>query len=95
MNKHLTDNNYIYIPNFISIDHANYLHNKFVNYCIEENLPGDSQAENSHAVYNYIDFLELFQINLLFYLYANILPLHRFIDAQNAIKNFFIEYKHC
>ena len=59
MNQQLIDNNYLYIPNFISTDHANHLYNKFINYCIEENLPGDPQAENSHAVYNYIDFLEL------------------------------------
>jgi len=59
MNQKLIDNNYLYIPNFISQDHANHLYNKFINYCIEENLPGDTQVENSHAVYNYIDFLEL------------------------------------
>jgi Rps23 Pro-64 3,4-dihydroxylase Tpa1-like proline 4-hydroxylase len=59
MNQQLIDNNYLYIPNFISTDHANHLYNKFVNFCIEEELPGDPQAENSHAVYNYIDFLEL------------------------------------
>jgi predicted 2-oxoglutarate/Fe(II)-dependent dioxygenase YbiX len=59
MNQSLIDNNYLYIPNFISTDHANHLYNKFVNFCIEEQLPGDPQAENSHAVYNYIDFLEL------------------------------------
>jgi hypothetical protein len=59
MNQSLIDNNYLYIPNFISTDHANHLYNKFVNFCIEEQLPGDPQAENSHSVYNYIDFLEL------------------------------------
>jgi len=59
MNQQLIDNNYIYIPNFISQDHANYLYNRFINYCITEEVAGDEQAENSHAVYNYIDFLEL------------------------------------
>lgn len=59
MNQSLIDNNYLYIPNFISTEHATYLYNKFVNFCIEEQLPGDTQAENSHSVYNYIDFLEL------------------------------------
>ena len=59
MNQKLIDNNYLYIPNFISQDHANHLYNKFINYCIEENLPGDTQVESSHAVYNYVDFLEL------------------------------------
>ena len=59
MNQQLIDNNYLYIPNFISPDHANYLYDKFVNFCKEEQLPGDPQAENSHSVYNYIDFLEL------------------------------------
>jgi len=59
MNQQLIDNNYLYIPNFISTDHANHLYNRFTNYCIEEQIPGDPQAKNSHAVYNYIDFLEL------------------------------------
>lgn len=59
MNQQLIDNNFIYIPNFISVDRARELANKFTNFCINNNLEGDTQAENSHSAYNYIDFLEL------------------------------------
>lgn len=59
MNQQLIDNNYLYIPNFISPDRARELASKFTNFCISNELKGDSQAENSHTAYNYIDFLEL------------------------------------
>jgi len=59
MNQQLVDNNFIYIPNFISTDRARELANKFLNFCVSNNLEGDGQAENSHTAYNYIDFLEL------------------------------------
>jgi hypothetical protein len=59
MHKEIQDSNYLYIPKFISEDRALGLANSFVNYCISKQLPGDSQAENSHSAYNYIDFLEL------------------------------------
>jgi predicted 2-oxoglutarate/Fe(II)-dependent dioxygenase YbiX len=59
MNPQIKDNNYLYIPNFISEDRALGLANSFVNYCVNKQLPGDGQAENSHSAYNYIDFLEL------------------------------------
>lgn len=59
MNPQIKDNNYLYIPNFISQDRALGLANSFVNYCVNKQLPGDGQAENSHSAYNYIDFLEL------------------------------------
>jgi len=59
MNQQILDNNYIYIPNFISVDRARELANRFTNFCVTNNLEGDTQAENSHSAYNYIDFLEL------------------------------------
>lgn len=59
MNQQLIDNNFIYIPNFISTERARELANKFSNFCVSNNLEGDTQAENSHTAYNYIDFLEL------------------------------------
>lgn len=59
MNQQLVNNNFIYIPNFISTDRAMELANKFSNFCITNDLEGDTQAENSHSAYNYIDFLEL------------------------------------
>lgn len=59
MNKTLTENNYIVIPNFISKEKSKHISFEFLNYCKENNLPGDSQAENSYSKYNYISFLEL------------------------------------
>jgi predicted 2-oxoglutarate/Fe(II)-dependent dioxygenase YbiX len=59
MHKSINENNYLYIPNFISPERANELSKNFINFCKKQNLVGDSQAENSHSAYNYIDFLEL------------------------------------
>jgi Rps23 Pro-64 3,4-dihydroxylase Tpa1-like proline 4-hydroxylase len=59
MNDLIKQNNYIYIPNFISPERANELAKNFINFCKQQKLSGDSQAENSHSAYNYIDFLEL------------------------------------
>lgn len=59
MNELIKENNYIYIPNFISPERASELANRFIKCCKEKNLDGDSQIPESHSVYNYIDFLEL------------------------------------
>lgn len=59
MHDSIKENNYIYIPNFISPERANELSKNFINFCKQQNLLGDTQAENSHSAYNYIDFLEL------------------------------------
>jgi Rps23 Pro-64 3,4-dihydroxylase Tpa1-like proline 4-hydroxylase len=59
MNDLIKQANYVYIPNFISPERANELAKNFINFCKQQNLVGDTQAENSHSAYNYIDFLEL------------------------------------
>ena len=59
MNEIIKENNYIYIPNFISPERATELANRFIKCCKENNLDGDNQIPESHSVYNYIDFLEL------------------------------------
>jgi Rps23 Pro-64 3,4-dihydroxylase Tpa1-like proline 4-hydroxylase len=59
MNKTLTENNYIVIPNFISKEKSTNLSFEFLKYCKDNNLTGDSQAQNSYSKYNYIPFLEL------------------------------------
>jgi hypothetical protein len=59
MNTLLKDNNYIYIPNFISEIRAKAMASNFKQHCIDNNKHGDNQAPNSHSEYNFIDFLEL------------------------------------
>ena len=59
MNELITENNYIFIPNFISPQRATELANRFIKFCKDNNLDGDSQIPESHSVYNYVDFLEL------------------------------------
>lgn len=59
MNNLLKNNNYILIPNFIQPSRAKELQKEFKEYCIKNNLEGDSQAPNSHTEYNFINFLEL------------------------------------
>ena len=59
MNEKITQNNFLYIPNFISSDRAKHLSEEFKTFAKNKNLNGDSQAENSHSSYNYIRFLEL------------------------------------
>jgi len=59
MNTLLTENNYIYIPNFISEASAKVMASNFKNYCKNNNISGDEQAPNSFSEYNFIDFLEL------------------------------------
>jgi hypothetical protein len=59
MNTLLTENNYVYIPNFISSERAKLLASNFESFCEENKLTGDDQAPNSSSQYNYIDFLEL------------------------------------
>ena len=61
MNTILKQNNYIYIPNFISPEEAGYLANQLLNY---SKMPGnlmekDPQAPNSLSIYNYLSFVKL------------------------------------
>jgi predicted 2-oxoglutarate/Fe(II)-dependent dioxygenase YbiX len=59
MNTSLIENNYIYIPNFISESRAKVTASNFKHHCLENKNVGDSQAPNSLTDYNFIDFLEL------------------------------------
>ena len=59
MIKELEENNYIYIPNFISESHAKQLAKNFKHYCETNSISGDEQIPGSMSFHNYIDFLEL------------------------------------
>jgi hypothetical protein len=59
MNNKLIENNYLIIPNFISLERSKILSDEFKLYCEKENLSGDDQSPNSHSIYNHISFLEL------------------------------------
>lgn len=59
MNNGLTENNYIYIPNFISEAAAKVMASNFKSHCEENKICGDNQAPNSSSDYNFIDFLEM------------------------------------
>jgi len=59
MNQQLKDNNYLYIPGFISKGKAARLAKSFEEYASKNNLPGDEQAPRSSSCYNYVEFTEL------------------------------------
>jgi hypothetical protein len=61
MNQQLINNNYLYIPNFISKEEANSLASELIEY---SKLPGnlmmcDTQVPNSLAMYNFLPFVKL------------------------------------
>ena len=59
MNKTLLDNNYLVVPNFISIEQAKNLAEEFVTHSKTAKFHSDPQAPNAFTSYNYISFLEL------------------------------------
>lgn len=59
MNTYLKDNNYLYIPNFISKGKAFNLAKSFEEFAEKEGLSGDEQAPHSKSCYNFVDFTEL------------------------------------
>jgi hypothetical protein len=59
MNQQLKDNNYLYIPGFLSKGKAARLAKSFEEYALKNNLPGDEQAPRSSSCYNYVEFTEL------------------------------------
>jgi alkylated DNA repair dioxygenase AlkB len=59
MNQQLVNDNYLYIPNFISKWKADSLAKKFEEFAEKEGLGGDEQAPNSSSCYNFVDFTEL------------------------------------
>ncbi len=59
MIDNLKDKKYKIIKNFIPKQKAKLLGKEFIKYCNNNSVPGDTQVVDSHAVYNYIPFLEL------------------------------------
>lgn len=59
MKQKLIENNYLVIPNFITQERAKELSDEFKRHCENQNISGDEQSPNSHAVYNHVSFLEL------------------------------------
>jgi hypothetical protein len=59
MRIEIIQNNYLYVPGFITSDEALLLAQEFKEHCEKFNLPGDSQAPNSHSMYNFMPFVRL------------------------------------
>ncbi len=59
MNSFLVNNNYLYIPEFISPKRAIKLSKEFREFEVNSNLEDDVQVKNSSAIYNFKPFLEL------------------------------------
>jgi Rps23 Pro-64 3,4-dihydroxylase Tpa1-like proline 4-hydroxylase len=59
MEKHLSENNYLVVKQFIDPQRARDLADSFKKHADASDLPGDRQAPFSASCYNYIDFLEL------------------------------------
>jgi hypothetical protein len=59
VNAQLEQNNFLFVPNFISEEHAKVLHQEF--YKLEQSgqYEKDPQVPNSPAIYNFKPFLEL------------------------------------
>jgi hypothetical protein len=55
----ITQNNYLYVPEFISQNDAEDLSKKFKEHSEKFNLQGDSQAPNSFSMYNFMPFVRL------------------------------------
>jgi alkylated DNA repair dioxygenase AlkB len=59
MNVQLEQNNFLFVPNFISLEHAQVLQKQFVELEASGQYDKDNQAPNSPAIYNFKPFLEL------------------------------------
>lgn len=59
MNAQLEKNNFLFVPNFISQEQANFLQQEFYKLEVSGQYTKDKQAPNSPAVYNFKPFLEL------------------------------------
>jgi hypothetical protein len=59
MNAQLEQNNFLFVPNFISQEHAQVLQKQFIELEQTGQYSKDNQAPNSPAVYNFKPFLEL------------------------------------
>jgi hypothetical protein len=59
MQLQIIQNNYLYVPGFITPDLAFTLSKEFKEHCIKFNLQGDPQAPNSHSMYDFMPFVRL------------------------------------
>lgn len=59
MQLEIIQNNYIFLPEFISKDQARVLANEFQEYRKKFNLSGDPQAPNSYSMYDFLPFVRL------------------------------------
>jgi hypothetical protein len=59
MQLQIIQNNYLYVPGFITPDLAFVLSKEFKDYCTKFNPQGDPQAPNAHSVYDFMPFLRL------------------------------------
>jgi len=59
MNKELLENNYLFIPQFISFSKAKELAFSFEKFAKDNNFPGDVQIPESNSVYDFLEFQEL------------------------------------
>jgi hypothetical protein len=59
MQLEIIQNNYLYIPGFITDDEAQLLAKEFKEHCKKFNIQGDPQAPNSHSMYNFMPFVSL------------------------------------
>lgn len=59
MQLEIIQNNYLVVPGFIKPEYAFSLSKEFKEYCDRFNLQGDSQAPNSHSMYDFMPFVRL------------------------------------
>jgi hypothetical protein len=59
MQLQIIQDNYLYIPGFITLENASSLAKEFKEHCMKFNLNGDPQAPNSHSMYDFMPFLRL------------------------------------
>jgi hypothetical protein len=59
MRSQIIQNNYLYVPEFISLDDAQDLAKQFKEHSEKFNLQGDPQVPNSASMYNFMPFVRL------------------------------------
>jgi hypothetical protein len=59
MRLEIIQNNYLYVPGFITPDLASALSKEFKEHCNKFNIQGDPQAPNSHSLYDFMPFVRL------------------------------------
>jgi alkylated DNA repair dioxygenase AlkB len=59
VNAQLEQNNFLFVPNFISVEHAQTLQKQFYGLELSGQYVKDPQVPNSPAIYNFKPFLEL------------------------------------